>query len=101
VTRDAGVTWANITGNLLSAGAQVLRSAVYCRVLGSGSVAIGSNSGVFAAEGPAFNSWGRLGAGLALAPVLSLQYADADRLVLAGTQGRGAWTLTLPEPAIA
>jgi len=99
-TTDAGVNWSDITNGLEAAGANVLRSMVYCPGLGPGSLVVGSNSGVFAAEAPGFATWKRLGEGLPLAPVMSLQYSEADQLVLAGTQGRGAWTLTLA-PAVA
>ena len=59
-----------------------------------------SRRGVFAAERPAFATWTRLGTGLPMAPVLHLEYSAADRVLLAATMGRGAWTLTLPEPVI-
>ena len=100
-TGDAGATWSIVTSNLRTVGANVLRSAVFCPTLGSGTLVVGSNSGVFAAEAPSFATWMRIGTGLPLAPVLSLQYSDVDRLVLAGTQGRGAWTLKFPVSPVA
>jgi hypothetical protein len=100
-TGDAGATWSIVTSNLRTVGANVLRSAVFCPTLGSGTLVVGSNSGFFAAEAPSFATWMRIGTGLPLAPVLSLQYSDVDRLVLAGTQGRGAWTLKFPVSPVA
>ena len=99
-TEDAGAQWEEITNNLAAAGAAVLRSVVYCGDLGAGSVVIGTNTGIFAAEVPNFTTWSKLGTGLPIVPVLRLQYSQTDRLLLAGTFGRGAWTLTLPEEAI-
>ncbi|WP_139263817.1 WD40/YVTN/BNR-like repeat-containing protein [Geodermatophilus africanus] len=97
-TTDAGGQWNIVTGNLPARGAAVLRSVVYCPDLGGGSVVVGTNSGVFVAAGPAFSVWSKLGTDLPLAPVLRLQYSGQDRVLLAGTLGRGAWTLTLPAP---
>ena len=99
-TTNVGGQWSNITHNLAALGVTVLRSVTYCSGLGSGAVVVGSNSGIFAAERPAFATWTRLGTGLPMAPVLHLEYSAADRVLLAATMGRGAWTLTLPEPVI-
>lgn len=95
-TRDAGASWDDVTGDLAARGATVLRSVVHCADLGGGSVVVGTNSGVFAAARPTFSTWSRLGTKLPQAPVLRLQYSGRDRVLLAGTLGRGAWTLTLP-----
>ena len=97
-TGDSGASWDDVTGDLATHGAPVLRSVVHCADLNGGSVAIGTNSGVFAASGPSFTAWVRLGTDLPKAPVLRLRYSGTDRLLLAGTLGRGAWTLTLPSP---
>lgn len=91
-TTDAGLTWSDITGNLLTLGGVVLRSVAFCEHLNSGSVIVGTNAGVFAAAGPGF-AWSPLGSGLPTAPVLRLRYSVTDRVLLAGTLGRGAWTL--------
>jgi photosystem II stability/assembly factor-like uncharacterized protein len=95
-TTDAGVTWTDVTGNLLTLGGIVLRSVAYCADLGMGRVIVGTNAGVFAAAGPAFNSWSVLGSGLPTVPVLRLRYSTRSRVLLAGTLGRGAWTLYIP-----
>lgn len=98
-TTNAGGAWSDITNNLAALGATVLRAVAYCADLNGGSVVVGTNSGVFAASSP-FTTWARLGTELPAVPVMRLRYSDADRLLLAGTLGRGAWTLTLPQPAI-
>jgi hypothetical protein len=56
---------------------------------------VGTNGGVFIASAPDFSSWERLGSGLPNVPVFSLRYSPVDNLLLAGTLGRGAWTLKL------
>jgi hypothetical protein len=95
-TTNAGVTWKNVTNNLLALGGVVLRSVAYCEDLNGGSVVVGTNAGVFAAAGPDFNNWSRLGSGLPTVPVLRLRYGAASRVLLAATLGRGAWTLDIP-----
>jgi photosystem II stability/assembly factor-like uncharacterized protein len=95
LTTNAGITWNDLTDNLLALGGVVLRSVAYCEDLNGGSVVVGTNAGVFAAAGPGFN-WNGLGLGLPTVPVLRLHYSSANRLLLAATQGRGAWTLDIP-----
>jgi len=94
-TTNAGLTWTDVTGNLLALGGVVLRSVAYCGHLNGGSVIVGTNAGVFAAAGPDF-TWSALGAGLPTVPVLRLCYSAASRVLLAGTLGRGGWTLDIP-----
>ena len=98
-TTDAGVSWVDITGGLLTLGGAVLHCVAYCADLDSGSVVVGTNAGVFAAAGPSF-TWSRLGSGLPTVPVLRLKYAVADRMLIVGTLGRGSWTLDIPAPEI-
>jgi hypothetical protein len=95
LTTNAGATWNDLTDNLLALGGVVLRSVAYCEDLNGGSVVVGTNAGVFAAAGPGFN-WSSLGSGLPTVPVLRLRYSSANRVLLAATQGRGAWTLNIP-----
>jgi hypothetical protein len=95
-TANAGVTWKDVTSNLLALGGVVLRSVAYCEDLNGGSVIVGTNAGVFAASGPGFNNWSGLGSGLPAVPVLRLRYGAASRVLLAATFGRGAWTLDIP-----
>ena len=99
-TLDAGNRWDDITGALLSLGGVVLQSVAYCPDLEGGSVVVGTNAGVFAAATPGF-AWSRLGSGLPTVPVLRLEYAAPDRILLAGTLGRGAWTLDFSAEAVA
>jgi len=94
-TTNAGVTWTNVTSNLLALGGVVLRSVAYCADLDGGSVVVGTNAGVFAAADPP-STWTMLGSGLPTVPVPRLRYSPASRVLLAATLGRGAWTLNIP-----
>jgi photosystem II stability/assembly factor-like uncharacterized protein len=94
-TTNSGGTWNDITGNLLALGGVVFRSVTYCERLNGGSVVVGTNAGVFAAAGPPFN-WAGLGSGLPTVPILRLRYSFTSQVLLAGTLGRGAWTLDIP-----
>jgi len=85
----------NITGTLvsgLSPGA--LRSMAF--IPGSiDRLVVSADRGVFvASETGGFTNWQRLGTGLPNAPVFELEYDPLDAVLVAGTLGRGAWTLT-------
>jgi hypothetical protein len=82
-----------VTGNLSSFVPDILRSVVYSPDINGGSVVVGSNAGIFAASGPGFSDWVRLGSGLPNVPVYRLQWSPQDQILLAGTHGRGAWIL--------
>ena len=56
---------------------------------------VGTNAGVFVSFSTSgFTIWNKLGIGLPNAPVADLDYDVADDVLLAGTLGRGAWTIT-------
>src|SRR5262249_33589117 len=56
---------------------------------------VGTNAGVFLSfSSSGFTSWNKLGTGLPNAPVWDLHYDVSDDMLLAGTLGRGAWTIT-------
>jgi hypothetical protein len=100
-TIDAGAsTWTDITGNLMSSHPGALRSIAYNPNELNGEVVVGTDQGVFAARGPAFTTWGRMGSGLPNAPVYQIEYSALDRIYLAGTLGRGAWTYKLMSHAM-
>lgn len=91
-TPDGGMTWTNITGNLGTLNAGSIRSVAF-RSVGAAAVAVGTDRGVFLASGTAFNVWARLGCDLPIVPVFDLEFDPVDRRFIAGTLGRGAWTL--------
>ncbi len=92
-TSDGGISWTKVSGNLASYDPDILRSVVYSPDINGGSVVVGTNEGVFAAAGPDYSDWVPLGSGLPNAPVYRLQWSPTDRILLAGTHGRGAWIL--------
>ena len=94
-TTDAGATWTPLTGNLLTLNPGQLRSVAYSTATADGAVIVGTDRGVFIARGcGGFSAWQRLGTGLPTVPVFQLEYDPADRVLLAGTLGRGAWTIS-------
>jgi hypothetical protein len=94
-TPDAGATWEPITGNIEAFSPAPLRSVTYTTGIGGGAVVVGTNVGVFMATGPKFSQWDLLGSGMPTVPVMRLKYSAQDRILVAATLGRGAWTLDL------
>ncbi len=94
-TQNSGGTWTEISGNIASLAGQALRSIVF--LPGStGAVAIGADLGVFTARLPDLGgstTWTEVGSNLPNAVVFDLIYNAADDVLLAGTMGRGAWTM--------
>jgi hypothetical protein len=98
---DAGLTFQNITANLTP---QLTPLATTIELVSTGPnpqnevLVAGTLNGIFArnpnSSGP--NPWHVLGDNLPHALVLDLHYNADDHLLLAGTLGRGAWTLKNP-----
>jgi hypothetical protein len=97
---DAGQTFQNITANLT----QLTPLATTIELVSTGPnpqnqmLVAGGLNGVFARNlnSSGQNPWHQLGDNLPHALVLDLHYNASDDLLLAGTLGRGAWTLTNP-----
>jgi len=98
-TANAGGNWVEITGNIFTLDPGTLRSIAYSTADPAGAVLVGADRGIFLAAGPSFSNWNRLGSGLPNAPVYHVEYNAADGILLAGTLGRGAWTLKLSSDA--
>jgi hypothetical protein len=96
-TADAGGSWTNITGNLLTLNPDSLLSVAYSIAAPVGTLVVGSKTGVFSATGPAFNSWSVLGVGLPRVPIFDLELDLVDSILVAATLGRGLWTLNMGE----
>jgi hypothetical protein len=110
-TSSAGRSWRNVTGNLkrlmpspkVANGAPSLRTAaIIDRGPGPGrqTVIVGGFGGVFALRNPASPGsrpgWVKLGHGLPNVVVTDVLYDAKDDVVIAGTLGRGAWSLRHP-----
>jgi hypothetical protein len=93
VSRDAGTTWTNLTGNLVDAS---LRSIVVVQLpLGIHAVIVGGLTGVsftwLFPNQTLVPRWLELGSNLPAAPVWDLDWDGTDRVLTVGTLGRGAW----------
>jgi hypothetical protein len=93
---DAGVNWTTI-GNPAAAG-----SIAAVDVFGASAspndeiVVIGAVNGVFRSRNPGSGlnaTWSEFGGNLANAPVVDVRYDSTDDVLVAGTHGRGAWTV--------
>jgi hypothetical protein len=102
---DGGTNWTNITGNITEDGAGTFRSIVYIPDGTNDRIAVGTNAGVLVTRESSLGTWFQLGSDLPRAPVWDLDYDAADDVLVAGTLGRGAWTLsaitTLNTPPVA
>ena len=93
-TTNAGESWTDISGNLWKFDAFEHRSVAFVAGTSDDLLLVSARTGVFVSFGSSgFTSWNKLGAGLPNAPVWDLDYDAADDVLLAGTLGRGAWTI--------
>src|SRR5262249_38599240 len=99
---DEGVSWSNLTANLLSLSNSGPNSIRAIEIISPDGIAehtvliVGSLGGVFQLPDPgsAGATWTVLSRGLPHGPALDLHYNVANDVLLAGILGRGAWTLT-------
>lgn len=98
-TTDAGTSWTDITGDLLTLTPGTLRAVAISNANADGSVIVGSDNGAFIARGPAFTTWTPVAANLPRAPVYDLEFDPTDKILVAGLLGRGAWAVSLNERA--
>src|SRR5262249_17975358 len=97
VTKDAGGSWTNITGNLLSLAPGALRSVAHIKNAPGEAIAVGANDGVFVAlANSGFRVWSPLGSGFPNALAYDLEYVPSREVLVAGTLGRGTWLLPQP-----
>jgi hypothetical protein len=96
-TTNAGASWTDITGNLLGLGPVEFNTTVFVARAANNPgdmLLVGTNAGVFVAfRSSGFTTWNKLGIGLPKALVMDLDYDVADDVLVAGTLGRGAWTI--------
>lgn len=102
---DGGANWTDITGNITADGAGTFRAIEYIPSATVDRLVVGTNAGVLISFQSDFGTWFQLGTGLPNAPVWDLDYDATDDVLVAGTLGRGAWTVadvsTLNVPPVA
>ncbi|MEM1067636.1 MAG: Ig-like domain-containing protein [Planctomycetota bacterium] len=92
VTENAGVNWTDITGDLMSIAGEVLQTIAF--VPGPiGALVVGGSQGVFSSRLNDLGEWIEVGANFPNSYVFDLIYNVQDDLLVAGTLGRGAWSL--------
>ena len=95
VSTNAGNSWTNVTGDLLSQAATVW-SLAYLEGPFVDAILAGTNLGVFASAVETLGTWIQLGDNLPNVPVYDMEMDDTDNVLVAGTLGRGAWLLDDP-----
>ncbi len=102
---DGGASWTDISGDITDDGAGTFRSIEYIPSAKGDRLVVGTNAGVRVSVDGSFGTWFQLGTDLPNAPVWDLDYDASDDVLVAGTLGRGAWTLanvaTLNVPPVA
>ena len=104
MTLDEGATWVNLTTNLPALTPDVRTVEIYSPSLNARTTTliVGGLGGVFMMRRPgaAGTSWFVMGTGMPHALTLDLHYDYTANVLLAGTLGRGAWTIDNPFGAI-
>jgi Ca2+-binding RTX toxin-like protein len=92
-TTDAGATWTSLTRNLGSLNSNL--QTIEFVPTGAGTLLVGGNFGVSRLQlGNPQAIWSRYGAGLPNAVVYEIRYSPSDDVLVAGTLGRGVWTVS-------
>ena len=107
-TFNAGASWTNVTGNLQGLAPGGTPSFRTIAFVGNSTnyddavLAVGGYGGVYSIQSPGLAGtrpvWSKFGEGLSNAVVTDLRYNIPDQVLLAGTLGRGSWTLNLAPP---
>ena len=102
---DTGETWDDITGNLIDVPVRYrdLRKLEFIpagEIFANAAIAVAGRGGVQVMDVTKPAEWYDLGSGLPDAPVFDLDYDDDDRLLVAGTLGRGAWLILSAAPVV-
>lgn len=94
-TTNAGVAWTDVTDDLVEDfEPSILRSVTFANTPNGKAVVVGANRGVYvapASEG--YAKWSQIGKRLPNAPVFDVRYDSVNDQLVAGTLGRGIWTL--------
>ena len=88
-SRDGGVTWSDISANLPAAPVNDI-------IVRRGQMLVATDVGVFRTTNGG-REWLRVGKGLPMAAIMDIDYQAATRTVIAGTFGRGIWSVALKQ----
>jgi hypothetical protein len=93
-TVDAGASWVNVTGNLRNLTTDIRTIELY-KDPATEALLVGGQGGVYRCLNPgAAGVWTKFGTGLPNAVAVDLHYDYTDNILLVGTYGRGAWTVS-------
>lgn len=92
---NAGTSWTDITGNIGSLVGGSIRTIEYVPIPGgNGAILVGGAGGVFSAIASSPTAWNTFGPNLPNAIAYDMRYDSGDDLLVVGTLGRGAWTIS-------
>ena len=97
MSTDSGTNWRDVTANLTSISAAPFFVVKFVTGTLNDALVVGTSSGVFRALVSSLGmpgSWSRFGNNLPDAIVSDLDYDATDNVLVAGTLGRGAWTVS-------
>lgn len=92
---NSGTTWTDVTGNLSSISSFDFRTIEYIPEDGTDRLALGTRSGVYFVDTDD-NVWYGFGIFLPDVLVFDLRFVQSTRRLIAGTLGRGVWSVTVP-----
>lgn len=96
-SNNGGSSFSLVTGNLVSGLAPGRLRTMEFIPGEDPALIVGANRGVYIARASSgYSTWVQLGSGLPNVVVYELEFDHIDRVLLAGTLGRGAWALDLP-----
>jgi hypothetical protein len=105
-TFNLGASWINLTSNLASLAPTGISDLQTIAFVGNSTnydnaiLTVGGWGGAFALRSPGLagttTTWADMGTGLSNAVVMDLRYDAKDNILVAGTLGRGAWSLSNP-----
>jgi len=109
MTTDAGTSWIDITGNLINVGEIRSNEIIRHHKFGFGGIVVGTEYGVYLASDNSFGTWTKIGTNIPNVQIESLYYNPEHDILVIGTLGRGAWSMSniysnfymsLPSPII-
>lgn len=94
MSTNAGDAWTDITGDLVNSfGTLDIRGIEYVRIGARGALLVGTLNGVYVSFDEDYTQWSLLGSGLPNTQVFDMDFNLADDVLVAATQGRGAWKI--------